>query len=148
MNIFITSPDPKISARNLCDTHVISQLKETAQILSNCFTLEKLAQLDCPKTQKGTPRKHSYPHHPSCKWSKATKGNMEWTIKHGLEICREFIFRRDKSHFSAEFIYWCRNNIKDSIVPEGPLTPFAVAINEHQRCRTIPNYDDLPVDKQ
>lgn len=74
---------------------------------------------------------------------------MTWTIKHGLEICQEFIFRRDKEHFSSAFIYWCRDNIKDSIVPDGPLTPFAVAINQEQRCRTeVPNFDKLPVDKQ
>lgn len=149
MNIFITSPSPKVSARNLCDTHVVSQLKETAQILSNCFTLEQMAQEGCPRTQKGTPRKHSYPHHRCCKWAKQTRSNMEWLLDHGIKICSEFIYRKDKSHFSADFIYWCRDNIKDSIVPEGPLTPFIAAINQEQRCRNeVPNFDNLPVDKQ
>jgi hypothetical protein len=68
VNIFYVDKNPMLAAQALVDQHVNKQVSETAQELSNCYTLEQLADPSCPRTKKGTPRKHSYPHHPCCKW--------------------------------------------------------------------------------
>lgn len=128
-----------------CDDHIVSQAKESVQMLSNCFELERLQAKDCPKTQKGHSRKHSYPHHPCSKWAKASKANMDWLILHAQAQFEEFIFRNKKRHFSHDFLDWIIKNIDDSIVPDGDLTPFAVAIQQDKNCRKIPNFDSFSV---
>ena len=128
-----------------CDTHIVSQAKESAQMLSNCFSIERLAASDCPRTQKGNPRKHSYPHHPCSKWAAKTKANMDWLILHAYTQFEEFSFRNKKRHFSQDFLDWIIDNINDSIVPDGDLTEFAVAIQQDKKCRQLPNFDSLSV---
>lgn len=150
MNIFILSDSycPEESAKMQCDTHITSQSKETIQILSNCFSIERLSAPDCPKTQKGHSRKHSYPHHPCSKWAVKTKANMEWLILHAQAQFEEFTFRNKKRHFSQDFLDWIILNIKDVEVPNGGLTEFAVAINKDKRCRQLPDFNSFSVSEQ
>ena len=53
MNIFATDENPIIAARNLCDKHINKMIVESAQMLANGFSLERLAQDDVPRNQKG-----------------------------------------------------------------------------------------------
>ena len=145
MNIFVTDKDPYKAAQNLCDKHVSKMIVETAQMLANCFTVETLAEPDCPRSQKGNARKHSYAKHPCTIWSMKTKSNMMWLIRHGMAMAREKKFRTDKDHFSEQFILWCMLNMHRSNVPAGPLTEFAVAISQDQKCRTHPQFENLSV---
>ena len=64
MNIFATDSNPIIAARNLCDKHINKMIVESAQMLANGFSLERLAQDDVPRNQKGEPRTHGYSKHP------------------------------------------------------------------------------------
>jgi hypothetical protein len=132
MNIFAIDQNPEIAARHLVDRHVGKLVLESNQILTNCFSDNQLARSDCPRTQVGTIRKHSYPHHPCCKWVQESKSNMRWLISHALELDRERMarFNKNKEHFSLAFIKWCAININDSRVPEGGLTPFCQAMPE------------------
>lgn len=150
MNQFILSDQycPIESARMNCDIHTRSQSKEGCQILSNCFTLERMAQPDCPRTQKGTARKHSYPHHPCCKWVKESTANMDWVIQHTQELFNEYTRRHGKHHFTESFLNWVIDNVDDAIVPEGDLTPFPVAINQDAKCRAVAGFDTKPVFEQ
>lgn len=145
MNIFVTDENPEVAARNLCDAHCSKMVVETAQMLANCFYLETLASPDCPRSQKGNPRKHSYSKHPCTIWATKTKSNMIWLIRHGLAMAEEKFFRTNKEHFSKQFIEWSLHNIHKSPVPEGPLTEFAVAISQDQRCRTQADFENLSV---
>ena len=70
---------------------------------------------------------------------------MRWLIRHGMAMAREKKFRTEKEHFSAQFIQWCMLNMHRSIVPYGPLTEFAVAISQDQRCRTHPKFENLSI---
>jgi hypothetical protein len=145
MNIFVTDKDPYKAAKNLCDKHVSKMIVETAQMLANCFSLETLEAQDCPRSQKGNARKHSYSKHPCTIWAAKTKSNMIWLTRHGLAMSREKKFRTDKVHFSEQFIKWCMFNMHRSTVPAGPLTEFAVAISQDQKCRTHPRFDTLSI---
>lgn len=130
MNIFVIDRDPKVAAKYLVDRHVAKMVAESAQILSNCFTLEQLAAPDCPRTQAGTPRKHSYPHHPCCKWAKESRNNMLWIIAHAAALDEERMrrFGSETPHFSMGFINWAHGNIKQSLAPAGNSTPFVQAM--------------------
>ncbi|EAL58219.1 conserved hypothetical protein, partial [Wolbachia endosymbiont of Drosophila ananassae] len=39
MNIFVLDENPEIAAKMLCDKHIVKMLLETAQLLSNVFSI-------------------------------------------------------------------------------------------------------------
>lgn len=130
MNIFVLDSNPHCAVTHFNDTHVRSQLKETGQILSNGYTTAQLK--DAPHTQMGEPRKHSYPHHPCCKWAIQNINNWLWTVNHGIALCFEFRYRFDKKHFTEDFILWCQKNSPKLSIEK--LSPFAQAMPEQYRC--------------
>jgi hypothetical protein len=91
------------------------------------------------------PRKHFNPKHPSSLWTTASRANMLWLLDHVEEMIREKSRRYpDKPvHFCAEFVQWVRAHINESIVPDGNLTPFAIAINEDKLCRQVKGFENM-----
>lgn len=145
MQIFATSENAEQAARWLCDKHLPKQVVESAQLLANCFTLDRLADIDCPRTQKGTARTHSYLHHPCAKWTQATLGNMLWLLDH-VKVMLDEKYKRFPDagrHFTHNFIDWVDANIEDSTCPVGPRTDFAIAINENSNCRKLPQFNNV-----
>jgi len=145
MNIFATDSSPIIAARNLCDKHVNKMIVESAQMLANAFTLERLAEDDCPRNQKGKPRTHGYSKHPCTLWTYQTTGNFNWLCSHALEMGNERKYRwSDRpEHFSLKFIEWCSIHIKDSLTKDAEMTDFAIAISEDKNCRKISDFNGL-----
>lgn len=113
----------------MVDSHVKGKmLTESAQILSNCYTLSELAQPSCPRTKKGGPRKHSYPHHPCCHWVQQSLANFDWLILHAIALHDEKVYRGwPNIHFCLDFILWCRDNHPN--LPDIGLTPPALAFS-------------------
>jgi len=135
MNIFAIDRDPIIAAMHLVDKHVSKMVLESAQMLANCFEPKHLEAIDCPRTQKGSVRKHSYFNHPCSIWVRTSKSNMRWLILHAqamdderMQRCKLKSTAEVLPHFSSSFINWCEVNIDSSNVSEGPLTEFAQAM--------------------
>lgn len=151
MNIFVTNESPIISARDLCDEHVKSKMiVESGIMLAHCFSPDILKEDETPKKLNGEPRKSGkgYYNHCCSKWVRESTANVEWLIEHTLEMIseRRYRFPECKPHHTSTFIYWCNENIRRMNVPNGDLTPFAVAINSNMTCRrSVDNFDDLPV---
>jgi len=143
MNIFVVHEQAQIAASMLCNIHCNSQLKESAQMLANCFSPEML--LSAPPTQKGQVRKYSYWNHPCSLWTRKTKSNMRWLIDHAIELERQRLLRGMNPHFSYDFILWCRDHVDFSMVPDGPLTEFAIAISEDKNCRKLPEFNNFSI---
>ena len=141
MNIFALDHCPEESAKQLCDIHLSKMLVESCQLLATCFSLERLAQEDCPRTQSGNKRKHFNPKHPSALWVRESTANMDWLILHTLAMEDERLERGMNPHFCVGFLHWVILNIDDAIIPEGKLTEFKVAINEKQNCRTVEGFE-------
>lgn len=93
---------------------------ECAQIISNCFTLEELKS--APKTLKGEYRKHSYPHHPCCKWAQESLDNYSYVLRLGLALANECEFRGFVRPYSAKFLDWA-SDICMPLEFMGPLSP-------------------------
>lgn len=146
MNIFTTDYCPVQSAQNVCNEH-FKMIVESCQILATCFSLERLAEQDCPRTIKGTPRKHFNPKHPSCVWAKKSTGNMDWLIMHTLALLEEKKYRYPDSprHFCHDFVDWVIENLEDANTPEGELTEFSVAISDDSECRKIRDFEQKSV---
>ena len=151
MNIFATNQDPIIAARELCDQHVRSKMMiESAIMLQHCF--ENVILEIAPRTKSGNIRKSGkgYASHPCSVWVRQSTANYMWLVDHTLEMFNERDYRWPGSepHFTHTFIKWCKNYSHLSNNHKGPLTPFAVAINNESACQQIKNFTQLPVIRQ
>ncbi len=95
MNIFAVDKDPKISAQQLCDKHVVKMILESAQML-------------CAVYDNGTaPYKRAFYNHPCTIWARETEQNYEWLLNHAYAMCQEYTRRYGKVHKSIYAIEWC-----------------------------------------
>lgn len=100
MNIFATDWHPEISAKNLCDKHVVKMTLESAQILSTAHTES------CDPLYKKTHKKH-----PCVLWAQQSIQNYCWLCQHALALCKEYTTRYGKIHRSEKVILWCIDNL-------------------------------------
>lgn len=142
MNIFVLNSDPALAARDLCEKHVTKMYLESAQLLQTCFSKDRLAANDCPRTIEGHVRKHSYYNHPCSKWTRQSKSNMFWLLDHADAMEAERLDRGYNAHSTVPFVKWARSNIKDSVVSDGGLTEHAIAINGSKKCRLDPRFNN------
>ena len=124
---------------------------ESAILLQHCFSNETLRS--APPTKKGTPRKSGkgYFNHPCSVWTRESKANFEWLVEHALEMFNERDYRWPSSsaHFTKTFIEWCKDNIdKTAHCKETKLTPFAIAINPESKCKSVPGFENMPVQEK
>lgn len=117
MNIFVLDEDPILAAQMLCDRHVLKMLLETGQMLCAAHPPEV------------APWKRTHYNHPCTVWARSSKKNYEWLAAHGLSICNEYTVRYGRRHKCEDVMLWCSENIPSS-VPDGPMTPFAIAIKD------------------
>lgn len=119
MNIFITDPDPVISATDLCDKHVPKMLLESAQMLNNAII-----------TYKGTNPiyRQLMINHPCSKWTIKSRENYEWLLDHAYEINNQFEKRFLKPHKSKAVLDICKYQYKSWAWDQVALTPFAQAM--------------------
>ena len=115
MNIFVTDPDPVVSAQVLPDKHIVKMPLETCQMLS-IVASEKwghgygvLPKLDGEpyKTEKG-----AFRNHPCTVWA---QHHFRWLIEHGLALCAEYTHRYNKTH-SCQYTIECA----DILFPDSP----------------------------
>lgn len=138
MNIFSVHSDPVISAKQLCNKHVVKMPTESVQLLATCFSLDRLAAPDCPRTLTGKVRGHFNPKHPSALFVRKSKLNMLWLLEHCQAMIDEKHRRYPKggTHFAIHMLNWVIANMdKDAEVPEGDLTDFIPAISVDAVCR-------------
>ena len=138
MNIFVTDPDPYISAQCLPDKHIVKMPLETCQMLS-IVASEKwghgfgtLPKLDGTpyKTEKG-----AFRNHPCTKWAAESPDNLQWLFQHGISLCEEYTNRYGKKHACESSIRLAALTQMDNGCPE-KHTPFARAMPDQLK------YDD------
>ena len=103
----------------LCDKHVNSQLRESAQMLCAAFP---------PETNP--PMKRTHYNHPCTKWARDNFQNWMWLLQHGFAIAMEFVLRYSRDHQCSHYIDWCARNRHRLYLPDGELTEFALAMPE------------------
>jgi hypothetical protein len=101
MNIFYVNKDPVLAAQQLLDKHVVKMPLETAQLLCSAFP------------QGTAPYRRTHYNHPSAIWTRQSKANFEWLVKHGEALCDEYTYRYGKQHKSFDVIKWCSDHIND-----------------------------------
>ena len=102
MNIFVTDPDPIVSAQVLPDKHVVKMPLETCQMLSIVASQDWGQNFGLlPKKSGGfyATAKGAFRNHPCTIWAQS---NFRWLISHGLALCAEYTHRYNKVH-SCEY---------------------------------------------
>ena len=102
MNIFVTDPDPCVSAEVLPDKHVVKMPLETCQMLAVVYSKWYFNWGDdlLPK-KDGTPystQKGAFRGHPCTIWAAQSIANTAWLIQHGFALLKEYENRYNKIH--------------------------------------------------
>ena len=101
MNIFVTDPDPSVSAQCLPDKHVVKMPLETCQMLSIVCSEEWGHNYGKIYRNDGQPyqtKKGAFRNHPCTIWANDTLENAWWLLTHGLALCAEYTHRYGKIH--------------------------------------------------
>lgn len=124
MNIFWLSNDPSEIPQWMVDKHAANgkMALEAAQLMANCYTLQELASIDCPRTLSGSPRVHTHVSNPCSLWTKASISNFEWLLEHANAILLERKHRVGKDHAIRPFLEWVASN-KPSLPNIGLTSP-------------------------
>ena len=92
-----------------------------------------------PLTKKGTPLKGGYHNHHCTRWVGDSRTNFLWAVTHGQALCYEYSKKYGKTHF-------CEAGIRHldkmaDLIPEGDLTPFALAMPDEYRPENVDSED-------
>lgn len=88
MNIFFLHLDPQTCAQYHLDAHVIKMILETCQLLCSAII----------HTGQQAPYKLTHYNHPSAIWTRQSKSNWLWLYNLGLELCKEYSYRYNRTH--------------------------------------------------
>ena len=121
MNIFAVDKDPKISAQQLCDKHVVKMILESAQMLCSAYP------------NGDAPYKRAFYNHPCTIWARESQENYEWLLTHAYAMCQEYTRRYGKVHKSIDASEWCQKNYINLRLPQKGLTNFAQAMQKQYK---------------
>ena len=97
MNIFVSSYDPRMSAKNLDDKRVIKMVLETAQLISGAIHHRP----EWDKHVLGKPYKLTHSSHPVSVWVRQDIRHFRWLIEHFHALHGEYRSRyEDRLHAS------------------------------------------------
>lgn len=98
MNVFITSLDPVVCAKDHCTIHQNKMIVEYAQLLSTAHH-ELGSELDAKRIYKST-----HVNHPSAKWVREAAANYIYTWQLAMELCKLYRKRTAKVHATEKVI--------------------------------------------
>jgi hypothetical protein len=129
MNIFYIHTDPVKAALDLADDHIRKMQIESAQM---CCTAHW-------ETGSQAPYKRAHWNHPSTIWARQSIQHYRWLVKHGLEICNEFIKRYGKHHKTQDVLEWLQQN-EPNIPDNGFVEPPQCMPDEFKMKNTVEAY--------
>jgi hypothetical protein len=132
MNIFALSDCPKQAAKWYCDRHCTKMPLEIAQLLCSVFWMQK----------QTAPYKLSHKNHPCSIFVRESCLNFEWTVEHGLALCKEYTERYNRVHASQSVIQWCSDNCDQINFDVFERTDFKTAISDDCICKTLPEFEN------
>ncbi len=134
VNIFYTDHDPKVAARDSCDSYVVKIPVEVGLLLSaihwrTCYKGPISSGLPLVLDAEGCVLPAIGPYKDSkvikstsetYKWLIKSTGNYDYAITYGLELISEFKKRYGKLHQTESVLLWLKVNVPN--IPTGPTT--------------------------
>ena len=96
MNIFFINKNPQISARLLCNKHIVKMIAETTQIIATVLSKHNIKFCDIKPTHHN---------HPSVLWAGLNIANFEWLVEYLHSLHYEYYIRygKEKNKFHSYF---------------------------------------------
>jgi len=144
MNIFVLDNDPAVSARMMCDKHVVKMIVETAQMLSTVHRyLDGQQYIDVSANNRRIKRWNHPTHdhilyksvmlnHPCTVWARTSHMNYDWLAQHGMALCHEYDHRYNNYHMTTRLMRWLLI-VPPKNIPRGKMTPFAQAMPDQYK---------------
>ena len=144
MNIFVLDNDPAVSARMMCDKHVVKMIVETAQMLSTVHRyLDGQQYIDVSANNRRIKRWNHPVHdqtlyksvmvnHPCTVWARTSHMNYHWLAQHGMALCHEYDHRYNNYHMTTRLMRWLLI-VPPKNIPRGKMTPFAQAMPDQYK---------------
>ena len=137
MNLFWLDSDVTRCAQAHQDAHLGKMLLEAVQLLCTAFALPYypfVTWLDSTPAERLAadllPYSHTHVNHPCALWVRASRANFDRAIELAEALAAEFRYRFDKPHGSEAALDWVKRHRSEAQVPDGPLTPYALAMPE------------------
>mgnify|MGYP001327298768 CR=1 FL=1 len=124
MNIFCSSPDPFESAKFLDNKRVVKMVLETCQLLSTAINL----------SGGQGPYRSTHMNHPCSIWTRQSKHNYNWLVKHFDALLNEYTRRYGRVHKCRQYLRELYEGVQ--FIPHGPFTPFP-------NCTTFKQVDNV-----
>lgn len=111
MNIFVTDPDPNVSAQVLPDKHVVKMPVETCQIIALVYSdwYRDWGPIHRADGTSYNTIKGAFRNHPCTQWAALKDSNLAWLIEHGIALCNEYSLRYSKLHGCFVTLEQCKN---------------------------------------
>ncbi len=151
VNIFFTDWDPKVAAKDSCDSYVVKIPVEVGLLLSAIHWRTGYAgpvasgdPLVLDECGRALPAAGPYSDSKVIKstsetygWLAKSSGNYEYAVAYGLELIEEYKRRYRKTHRTEGVLLWLKDNVPD--IPSGPLTvDVGLAMPEEYKNRSDP----------
>ena len=136
MNIFVLDENPVKSAQAMDCVRVPKMVTESAQMMASALRRHGATDEQMPLTKAGRPYKGGYKNHPCTIFAGDTRANFKWLAHHAEALLDEYYHRFGKVHACHNPIYQMSSMSK--MIPEGDLTPFALAMPDEYRPNHIP----------
>ena len=107
MNIFVTSSDPKESAKVLPDKHIVKMPLECCQMLAIIYS-KWYYDWGTLSKKNGEPyetKKGAFRNHPCTVWAAENHYNTAWLIQHGCALAVEYRHRYGKDHSCEKTLF-------------------------------------------
>lgn len=99
MNIFILHPDQSLCAKYHCDKHIVKMPLETTQMLCSVHW----------RYNSTAPYLDVHAKHPCTLWAGETVDNYKWLWDFGIELCKEYTFRYERTHACEKVLAIIKN---------------------------------------
>ena len=149
MNIFVVDEDPRQSARDLCDKHIVKMIVESAQMLSTAHRV--LDGTPSTRTTESGRRVKDWVHpdsemdealcyavmvnHPCTRWAMENNKNYLWLQQHAVGLLDEYTVRYHKAHSMDDLIHDHLARAPVCIASASSITPFAQAMPDKYRVK-------------
>jgi len=121
VNIFVLDIEPKKSAIQLCNKHLLKMIIESHQMLCNCFEPHEV------------PYKRTHYNHPCSIWVRESLNNYNWLFNYAEALCKEYTYRYGKIHKCETALH----KLKKPKLNKIGLTPFKLAMPEQYRTNNV-----------
>ena len=112
MNLFILSMNYSKCAKLHCDKHCVKMILEITQLLYTAWWYGR-TNVDWAECEYD-PYKSTHKNHPCAIWVRNCENNYNWALNLGLELCKEYQRRYNKTHKC----YYHLLRLKDMGYPE------------------------------